>query len=135
MLALGLALLLGGCLDDGGPKDLTEQDFEKAALTVKGNLTYRERIALPKGAQAEVLLTDATLDKPLAMDRVAVDGQVPIPFQLSMRAEDILKGHQYALSAHIQLADGTLVFHSKEDRLIDPFGLEIVTLRLYRTEP
>ncbi|WKE63916.1 YbaY family lipoprotein [Gallaecimonas kandeliae] len=136
LLCLFLPLsALPGCSPQGD--DESEATFEKAALTLKGMMSYKERIALPQGSKARVWMRD--LDdpnsKPLAEDQVAVDGQVPIPFQLSMNPNSIQKGHHYGLSAEIRVPDGTLAFATPEEVTVEPFGISLIQLELVRVKP
>lgn len=56
------------------------------AIAIKGELTYRQRIALPPDAAAFVELREAgSTGAPIASQRINLEGrQVPIPFELSV---------------------------------------------------
>ncbi|MCB4769684.1 YbaY family lipoprotein [Ancylobacter sp. Lp-2] len=86
-----------------------------ARQTLSGTVYYRERIALPPGAIVEVRLLDVSkADAPartLARTRIRPQGQVPIPYELSVNAARILPGHRYALRASI-LVGGRIWFTS-----------------------
>ena len=60
--------------------------------TVRGTITWRERIALPPGAVLEVELVDISRAdapaEPIAATRVEVQGQVPIAFASAAAANN-----------------------------------------------
>jgi uncharacterized lipoprotein YbaY len=86
------------------------------APSVHGTLTYRERIALPPGAIAEIELVEATKNgRVVATTRVPVTGQVPIAFTLTP-AETALAPHRlYALRARL-IVDGKVMFETEGKR-------------------
>ncbi|MEO7039632.1 MAG: YbaY family lipoprotein [Gemmatimonadaceae bacterium] len=78
---------------------------ESAAIT--GSVAYRERVALPPDAVAEVSLIDATAQDvaatTVATTMVRSEGkQVPIPFTLRYDASRIDKSHLYTVRAVIK---------------------------------
>jgi len=84
-------------------------------VTVTGNITYRERIALPPTAQVEITLADVSLaDAPartLAQQAFTADGrQVPFAFSLTVDQRPLDPRHSYAVSARITDASGKLMF-------------------------
>ncbi|WP_432768558.1 MAG: hypothetical protein HEQ22_14450 [Sphingopyxis sp.] len=111
-LAIGLsALPLASCAMTG------EETGEAAVqtITVTGSIGYRERIALPPGAEIEVRLDDVSLaDAPartLARQDFKADGkQVPLPFTLTVDRAELDPRHSYAVSARISGEDGKLMF-------------------------
>jgi putative lipoprotein len=76
---------------------------------------YRERIALPPGAVAEVWLLDTSLaDAPaveIAYQKIEGPGNPPIPFALDYDASKIEERMQYGVRATIR-HDGRLLFTS-----------------------
>jgi putative lipoprotein len=82
---------------------------------VTGTLMYRERIALPPGAVAEVWLLDTSLaDAPaveIAYQRINDPGNPPIPFVLEYDPSRIDERMQYGVRATIS-HDGQLLFTS-----------------------
>lgn len=113
-LAFGIAafaaLMMGGtALADG--------------MSIAGDISYRERIALPDTAVATVALIDVSLaDAPsVTISQQVIDpaGQVPIPFVLPFEPDAILAGHSYALSARIEV-DGQLWFINDTRISVDP---------------
>lgn len=94
-----------------------------APLTLSGEVTYRERIALPPNAVLSVQLldlTDAAAKTPVRAEAaIASKGQVPLTFTLNFDDKVLLAGHAYALSAEIS-AGGQVVFRNAEPYPIDP---------------
>jgi putative lipoprotein len=80
---------------------------QAAAATLSGEVTYRERIALPPGASLKVRLIDMTA--PGAPTRVEAEaaiaspGQVPLSFSLNFDDRVIDAAHSYALVAEISV--------------------------------
>ena len=84
-------------------------------ITVTGSIAYRERIALPPGAQIEVRLDDVSLaDAParnLARQSLTADGkQAPFVFALTIDRAALDPRRSYAVSARITRDDGRLMF-------------------------
>lgn len=103
--ALGLVLLIAGACGAvpvvGDP-------------SVKGTVTYRERIALTPGATLKVQIRDTSLAdaaSELIAEQIITDpGQVPIRFEIPYDRDDINSGNTYSVSARIEEADGRLAF-------------------------
>jgi putative lipoprotein len=85
---------------------------------LKGTVFYRERIALPPNATAELVLEDISIaDRPaveIARATVAAAGQVPIPFELSYSPDRIEADHRYGVRAAILWPSGARMFVSPE---------------------
>ncbi|MDP3782907.1 MAG: YbaY family lipoprotein [Sphingopyxis sp.] len=84
-------------------------------VSVTGQITYRERIALPPTAQIEIQLSDVSLmDAPsrtIAQQSFTADGrQVPFAFSLTVDKRPLDPRHSYAVSARITDASGRLMF-------------------------
>lgn len=106
-LALSLATLPLAACATMGPSE--------QPVTVTGQITYRERIALPPTAQVEIQLSDVSLmDAPsrtIAQQRFTADGrQVPFAFSLTVDQRPLDPRHSYAVSARITDASGRLMF-------------------------
>jgi putative lipoprotein len=90
-----LALMLAAC----------QTTKAEPTATVRGEATYRERIAIPAGAQLEVLLLDVSrADAPSETIRgvtLSDIGQPPYPFEIAYRADQIISSHQYVVSARL----------------------------------
>ena len=84
-------------------------------VSVTGQITYRERIALPPTAQIEIQLSDVSLmDAPsrtIAQQTFTADGrQVPFAFSLTVDQRPLDPRHSFAVSARITDALGRLMF-------------------------
>lgn len=90
-------------------------------MTLTGEVTYRERIALPANAVLRVQLVDAgTADGPAPIEAraaIAPGGQVPLTFTLRFDDRVIEPGHAYALMAEI--TSGNVIWF----RNIEPYGV------------
>jgi len=91
-----------------------------AKIGLSGEVTYRERIALPDTATLKIELIDLALpDRP----RVSVSaptgaGQVPLAFTLTFEDSMILPSHDYALNAEI--VAGAIRFRNAEPHPVTP---------------
>ncbi|UVC14034.1 YbaY family lipoprotein [Mesorhizobium onobrychidis] len=96
-----------------------------AEKTLKGEVIYRERIALPPNAVLSVQLADVSLtDAPAAVigeHKVAPAGQVPIKFEISFDPQVIRPDTTYALQARITV-DDRLLFTSGMSHQVDPLS-------------
>ncbi|TPI12033.1 hypothetical protein FJW06_18605 [Mesorhizobium sp. B4-1-3] len=92
---------------------------------IAGELTYRERIALPPDAVLMVELADVSLaDAPatvIAKRRIAPAGQVPIKFEIGFDPKAIRKGRTYALQARITVGE-RLMFITDTSHQLDPLA-------------
>ncbi len=104
-----------------------------AERTIKGEVIYRERIALPPDAVLTVQLSDVSLaDAPsttVAKQQVNPAGQVPIHFELKFDGSTIQPRATYALQARIT-ADDRLLFISDQRHEVDPLKTEHATMML-----
>ena len=92
------------------------------AITFTGEVTYRERIALPPNAELRVTLMSLSGPRPIevvgASAVLPAVGQVPLQFTLNVRSDSI-KGSQYGLKAEI-LTGGAVVFRNPVPVPVDP---------------
>ncbi len=107
---------------------LAASDVSQAAeQSIKGEVVYRERIALPPNALVTVQLADMSLaDAPVAIvaeQKITPTGQVPISFELKFDSSAIQEGNRYALQARITV-DDRLMFLNDEHHAIDPLLAE-----------
>ncbi len=121
---LGLAVLGGGALVLSSTIPTQSVASEK---TVRGNVVYRERIALPPEASLSIQLVDVSLaDAPA---EVIAEGHIdhlqsaPIPFNLKFDQTKLLPNHSYALQARISAGD-TLWFINDTRHDFDPEKFE-----------
>lgn len=93
-----------------------------APIQLPGEVTYRERIALPDTAVLRIELVDLALpDRArLSVSAPTGAGQVPLAFTLTFEDSLILPQHQYALNAEIS-ADG-LRFRNAEPFVVTPLA-------------
>lgn len=94
-------------------------------ITLRGDVTYRERIALPEGGTLSVALIDlGEPEKPglAAAAAIASPGQVPLTFTLNLDTDTLDATHEYALVAQIAGADGTVWFRNTEPYPVDPLA-------------
>ncbi|MGB2818995.1 MAG: YbaY family lipoprotein, partial [Burkholderiaceae bacterium] len=76
-------LVLAGCATSGAADEV---------MPIRGELTYRTRIALAPDSVAVVELTRPQDGRVLAEQRIALEGrQVPIPFELKVRRQGLAK--------------------------------------------
>jgi len=98
-----LTLMLAACL--------TTKAEPTAA--VRGEAIYRERLAIPPGAQLEVLLLDVSrADAPsqtIGGVTLSDIGQPPYPFEIAYRPDQIASSHQYVVRARLT-HEGRLLF-------------------------
>ncbi|MBZ9705165.1 YbaY family lipoprotein [Mesorhizobium sp. ESP7-2] len=94
-----------------------------AEKAVKGEVIYRERIALPPSAVLSVELADVSLaDAPakiIGQQKIEPAGQVPISFEIKFDPSIIRPRMTYALQARITV-DGRLMFISDVRHQLDP---------------
>jgi putative lipoprotein len=105
-----LTTTIAVCLLAAGCGESTPE--EEPMGTLRGEVIYLERIALPPGAEVTVELQDVSRsDAPavvLASTRFEADGAPPYPFELTFDPADIDDRMSYALRATISLGDDLL---------------------------
>jgi putative lipoprotein len=93
-----------------------------ARVALSGEVTYRERVALPETALLKIELVDLALpDRP----RVSVSaptgaGQVPLAFTLTFDDSMILPQHDYVLN--VEIAAGAIRFRNAEPFRVTPLA-------------
>ena len=96
-----------------------------AQVTIAGEVTYRERIALPEGGRLVVRLVDVSkMDAPARIEAEAViegRGQVPLQFTLNFDPAVVDPKHDYALVAEIRAGD-ILWFRNATQFPVDPIN-------------
>ena len=105
---------------------------------ITGQLSYREKIALPPNAVITLKLEDATVaENPTLVSelRLASGGrQVPFTFQLPFIDSNIKRGRKYVLHAEIRALDQEL-FHTAQGIPVISNGSRKVNLVLRRVVP
>ncbi|QYK50345.1 MAG: YbaY family lipoprotein [Anaerolineales bacterium] len=100
-----LLAALSGCAAAGGE-----------TARISGIVTYRQRIALPPGAQVTVQLADISLADAQAVvlgsTTFTTESQVPLPFTVEYDSADIQANHTYALQAEIRDSEGKVLFRN-----------------------
>lgn len=92
--------------------------------TIRGTVTYLQRIALGPSSQVTVRLVESAdpMGTPVAETLVMTNGrQVPIPFELRYEARDIDRQRNYELRAEIR-TDGRLRFRSQQGQAVNLRG-------------
>jgi len=121
------AMLVAACGDEVGSMAETQQEPDNSLMRViSGEVWYRERIALPPGAQVIVTLEDQSrADAPATIitdyTHIVDEQQGPYSFRLVYDPRAIDERMTYGLRARIQ-QNGELMFTSTEH--IDPFAGE-----------
>lgn len=101
-------------------------------LTFSGDVTYRQRIALPPNAQLRVTLVTLGTDgeaKPVAgaTALISTPGQVPLAFAFDVRSNVVSASGQYGLSAEI-LSGNIVVFRDAAPVPVDIEAIAPVTI-------
>ncbi len=110
-----------------------------AKVNLSGEVTYRERMALPDTATLSIELIDLALpDRPrLSISAPTGAGQVPLAFTLTFEDSMILPQHEYALNAEIKAGD--IRFRNVEPFRVAPLAqlepVVIVTNLVAQTQP
>jgi len=125
-ICLGLLCLQASCKPVGTPKvAVPEPPQTTAMLEVTGQITYRERIALPPQSVAVVTLRDVTVaDAPstvLAEQRLDLAGrQVPVDFRVTVDRSKLQSQRKYSIRASIVGPDQRLLWTTPDAHLINP---------------
>lgn len=110
-----------------------------ASFSLTGEVTYRERIALPVGAVLTIELVDLAIpDQPRLRIAAPIGaGQVPLSFNLTLDDSLIMPAHDYALNAEIR--GGEIAFRNAEPAPVEPLAqvtpVVIVTTLVAASEP
>lgn len=96
--------------------------------TIRGTVSYRERIALPAGAQARVWLVDAADENGpvIAETSVTLNRQVPANFELTYEPRDISRQRSYVLRAELS-SGGEVRFATENPVPVDLRGSSPIT--------
>ena len=92
-------------------------------LTLSGEVTYRERIALPPGASLSVGLVDLAAPatpRIAAKAALASPGEVPLNFNLNFDDTVLVDGASYGIVAEISGEDGAVWFRNPTPYAVDP---------------
>ena len=127
LLLIGFATLwAAGCTTPQGKESSATQEEHAAPATSKviGQISYRERIALPPGSVAHIKLSDVSrADAPaivLAEQNTTLFGKaVPIPFELKVEPAMFDPRMRYSVSAQIRSAESQLLWTTDSANPID----------------
>lgn len=124
-----ISLTVAACDSDSAQRTLKQQQ-----LNISGQISYRERIALPKNSQLIIKLeniTSAQKNGEIIAEKTISLGnrQVPIDFQLQVFKDQLNKDENYALRASIQDKSGELLWTTDELNLV-PTDTDKVSLGL-----
>lgn len=118
LMIFGLIPLVAGMM-------VTPDRATASEKTLKGEIVYRERIALPPNAKVTVQLADVSLaDAPAAIigeQQISTTGQVPIKFEIRFDPSVIQPNMTYALQARISV-DNQLWFTTDTRHQVDPLS-------------
>lgn len=93
-------------------------------ITVKGQLAYRERIALPPGSRARITIVDTAVAdrKSPVVARQTIDladRQVPVPFSIELARANLVPNGRYSLRATIRSNDDELLWTTDTAHIVD----------------
>ena len=117
-----LAGLAAGCTTMATETEVADKQAMKT--TISGEVYYRERIALPPGAELSVVLLDASLNNPLAHlfagTNIALDGKnVPVPFSFVADQSMMIPGDTYEVRAVIRAKAGEMIWRTNVGHIVD----------------
>lgn len=124
LAATALAGLIAGCTTMGNnPGDSGVVKEQAMKTTITGEVYYRERIALPPGAELSVVLLDASLSNPLANifagTNISLDGKnVPVPFSFVVD-QSTIPGNTYEVRALIRSKTGDIIWRTNTGHIVD----------------
>nr|WP_047167053.1 YbaY family lipoprotein [Sphingomonas sp. Y57] len=132
-------LTLGGCATDARYVDRQAPVAELRDKVVTGNASYRQRIALPARATFNVRLLDVSrADARSAIiaeeTREIAGQQVPLPFSIRVKEQDLKTNMRYAVRATITDPEGKLIWTTDAVHSVDPtrFEQDLGTLNMVR---
>jgi len=118
-----LLIGLAGCATTEQKSAKAESAVNTQQHSITANVFYRQRIALPPGAQVSLVLEDVSkMDvaaEVISQQTITAVGSPPYQLGLRYNAEQIEPQHRYALRAQIEL-DGQLLFINTEQ--VDAFA-------------
>lgn len=130
LLLCAALLALASCGEQSdieqGANDTGESSVQR--VNILGELTYRQRIALPPDASATVALLelakggDNTETSVVTEVQLSDFKQVPIAFSLTYPSDAILPDSTYRLRAQIHDKQGKLLWRSSAAQSIDPLN-------------
>ncbi|WP_420611134.1 YbaY family lipoprotein [Candidatus Poriferisodalis sp.] len=114
LAGIALALVAGACGYYDDTTEVVTPAAPGADASVRGTITYRERIALTPDAVVTVQLRDTSLADAasvlVAEQIISSPGQVPIEFDVRYVSDEIDDRNVYSVSAVITEGDGRMAF-------------------------
>ena len=139
---IAAASLLGACSTSGVHTDSPPQITQALDMSITGQVTYSERIALQPGSVLDVQLLDVSLaDAPsimLVQDTRRLSGeQVPLSFSLTVNSHKLRPNMRYVVRATITDPSGHLAWTTDTVHQIDPAAMvqDMGALQLARVSP
>ncbi|MEZ5997966.1 MAG: YbaY family lipoprotein [Hyphomonas sp.] len=129
ILLIALLAVASGCTTPAPPGTAAATALEEAPPvtleTVRGEITYRARIALVPGSTATVTLSDVSrMDAPatvIASDDILIESQqVPLPFELSYEAGALPANGRYTVRGTISDPGGKLLWTTDTSNPVTP---------------
>lgn len=116
-------------------EEVCRGDVSTQDNVVAGTITYRQRIALPRGSVVIVRINDTSRPEApvIAEQKIETDGkQVPFEFAIAYDRSRIRENSRYSLSAEIRDAAGKLLFITDQPYFVitqgNPRNAEIVVV-------
>lgn len=124
LMAIAAPVAVTGCSPTQKAAPLSQSSN---TLTVSGGLYYRERIALPPGAVAEVTVEDVSrADAPstvLARQVIPLsDRQLPVNFELKIDRSKLEPRMRYSVRGKVRSAEGRLLWTTDTMHPVDPLA-------------
>lgn len=136
-ICLSMAFLLTSCMS--AKTSNIVPPTQTSMLEITGQLTYRERIALPPQSVAVLQLRDVSLaDAPsatIAEQRIDLAGhQVPVPFTLTVDRARLTTGRRYSVRGSITGPGQQQLWTTTDAHMVDPSAqkVELGTLMMTR---
>lgn len=122
LAATALAGFAPSCTAIASDTDVTGKQAMKTTIT--GEVYYRQRIALPPGAELSVVVLDASWNNPLANifagTNVPLDEKsVPVPFSFEVDKSTLIAGDRYEVWALIRSKAGDIIWRTDAGHAVD----------------
>lgn len=131
VFVLLVSIVVAGCATNSQrPSASADQD----AITVRGQIAYRERIALPPGSHAQIQVKDVAVadrEAPVVASQTVdlSDRQIPAAFEFDIERDNLVPRGRYSLRARISGPDDQLLWTTDTahrvdtDKAVNDFGL------------
>jgi len=125
-IVIGMLCLLAGCGPVVAHKVPVSEPGQKPGMfEVTGQITYRERVALPPQSIAVVTLRDVTTPNAastvIAEQRTDLAGrQVPVDFRVAVDRSTLLPERRYSIRGSIISPDQQVLWVTNEQHIVDP---------------